>query len=64
MWCLFLIYLAFSRFATLKLGGDHETPRYNDYTVRQPTPCACASRAHADTLTHRLCGLTIYCTYT
>jgi hypothetical protein len=31
-WCLFLIYLAFSRFANVKLGADDEKPRYNDFT--------------------------------
>ena len=31
-WCLFLIYLAFSRFANIKLGADDEKPRYNDFT--------------------------------
>jgi len=32
VWCLFLIYLAFSRFANIKLGADDEKPRYNDFT--------------------------------
>ena len=32
VWCLFLIYLAFSRFADIKLGADDEKPRYNDFT--------------------------------
>ena len=32
VWCLFLIYLAFSRFAKIKLGADDEQPRYNDFT--------------------------------
>mmetsp|Transcript_22047 Transcript_22047/g.56275 ORF Transcript_22047/g.56275 Transcript_22047/m.56275 type:complete len:1013 (-) Transcript_22047:54-3092(-) len=32
VWCLFLIYLGFSRFGNLKLGADDEKPRYNDFT--------------------------------
>jgi len=32
VWCLFLIYLGFSRFGSLKLGKDDEKPRYNDFT--------------------------------
>lgn len=32
VWCLFLIYLCFSRFGKLKLGKEHEKPRYNDFT--------------------------------
>jgi choline-glycine betaine transporter len=32
VWSYFLIYLCFSRFANLKLGGDNEKPRYNDFT--------------------------------
>ena len=32
IWCLFLIYLAFSRFGKIKLGEDDEEPRYNDFT--------------------------------
>jgi len=32
VWCLFLIYLCFSRFGKLKLGQDNEKPRYNDFT--------------------------------
>jgi hypothetical protein len=32
VWCLFLIYLAFSRFANIKLGAADEKPRYNDFT--------------------------------
>ena len=32
VWCLFLIYLAFSRFANIKLGAADEQPRYNDFT--------------------------------
>jgi choline-glycine betaine transporter len=31
VWCAFLIYLAFSRFGTIKLGKDDEKPRYNDF---------------------------------
>lgn len=30
--CIFLIYLGFSRFGSLKLGKDDEKPRYNDFT--------------------------------
>ena len=32
VWCLFLIYLCFSRFGSLKLGREDEKPRYNDFT--------------------------------
>jgi glycine betaine transporter len=32
VWCLFLIYLCFSRFAKIKLGKDDEKPRYSDFT--------------------------------
>ena len=32
VWCAFLIYLALSRFGKMKLGGDDEKPRYNDFT--------------------------------
>jgi len=32
VWCIFLIYLGFSRFGSLKLGKDDEKPRYNDFT--------------------------------
>jgi choline-glycine betaine transporter len=32
VWCMFLIYLCFSRFGGLKLGGQDEKPRYNDFT--------------------------------
>jgi choline-glycine betaine transporter len=32
VWCAFLIYLCFSRFGDLKLGGDKEKPRFNDFT--------------------------------
>jgi choline-glycine betaine transporter len=31
VWCLFLIYLFFSRFGTIKLGKDDEVPKYNDF---------------------------------
>jgi len=31
-WCIFLIYLGFSRFGKIKLGADNEKPRYNDFT--------------------------------
>ena len=32
IWCAFLIYLCFSRFATIKLGADDEKPRYSDFS--------------------------------
>ena len=32
VWCGFLIYLCFSRFAKIKLGKDNEVPRFNDFT--------------------------------
>jgi choline-glycine betaine transporter len=32
IWCVFLIYLGFSRFGSIKLGRDDEKPRYNDFT--------------------------------
>jgi choline-glycine betaine transporter len=32
VWCLFLIYLCFSRFGKIKLGKEDEKPRYNDFT--------------------------------
>ena len=31
VWCAFLIYLCFSRFATVKLGQADEKPKYNDF---------------------------------
>ena len=32
VWCFFLIYLCFSRFATIKLGKDDEKPTYDNFT--------------------------------
>ena len=32
VWCVFLVYLALSRFGHVKLGADDEAPRFNDFT--------------------------------